>query len=199
MSGARTRRQTAEGPPAAETPARGQTTIDFAVGMSIFLLALAFVFVFVPGMLEPFDAGTQSETVTVNRVADDLTQRTLGNASQPYKLSSRCTRGLFEDSPPTDCRYSDGTMAERVGVSQRVPVNVTIRGDPSGDGASEMLCWEATAERYVERSNPDCGDEAGDLLLTRGPRPGGSGGKTVAARRVALLDGEDVTVEVVMW
>jgi hypothetical protein len=35
--------------------------------------------------------------------------------------------------------------------------------------------------------------------LTRGPPPGGSGGKTVSAHRVALLDDRDVTLEVVMW
>lgn len=183
---------------------RAQTTIDFAVGMGIFLLALTFVFSFVPGMIQPFTGGTQAETPAANRVADDLVTRTLGNASQPYVLDVRCTRGLFTDSPPTDCQYGSGTMAERVGVKARTAVNVTVRGELSGDGESDVLCWDSDASPagFVERGSAACDPEDpanSDVLLTRGPRPSGSGGKTVSAQRVGLLDGQDVTVEVVMW
>jgi hypothetical protein len=113
--------------------------------MSIFLISLAFVFVFVPGMLEPFSASTQTETPAVNRVADDLTQRTLGNASRPYVLDSACTRAFFTGGAPAACRYGPGTTAERVGVKPRIPVNVTIRGDLNDDGTTETLCWNGDA------------------------------------------------------
>jgi len=176
---------------------RGQTTIDFAVGMSIFLLALAFVFVFVPGMLEPFEANTQSETPATNRVADDLIQRTLGNASRPYALDAECTRAFFEDSaPPANCHFDGDTTADRVGVKSRIPVNVTVQSDLDGDGVSDVVCWDAAAAQFEEQSS--CTDAA-DVVLTRGSNPEGSGGKTVSATRIALLNGKDVTVEVVMW
>lgn len=171
---------------------RGQTTLDFAVGMSIFLLALTFVLVFVPGMLEPFSGGAQSETPAVNRVADDLTQRTLSNASHPYVLDEDCTEGLFTAGVPAGCKYDGATLADRVGIRTFSPVNVTIRGDLPGttDGES-LLCFDAGT---LKETGSGC-----TTVLSGGSKPSGSGGKTVSATRVALLDGHDVTVEVVMW
>lgn len=171
---------------------RGQTTLDFAIGMGVFLLALTFVLTFVPGMLEPFAGGAQSETPAVNRVADDLTQRTLGNASAPYTLDGECTAGLFV-AGTSGCNYDGSTVAERVGVLERTPVNVTIRGEV-GTHENTVLCWDESAGALLERGNTNC-----DTTLSGGSNPAGSGGKTVSAQRVALLAGQDVTVKVVMW
>ncbi len=58
---------------------RGQTTQDFAVGIGIFLLAMAFVFSYVPTLLTPFttDVGA-GETAQADRIAativDDLSE-----------------------------------------------------------------------------------------------------------------------------
>lgn len=171
---------------------RGQTTLDFAIGMSIFLLALTFVLVFVPGMLEPFSGGAQAETPAVNRVADDLTQRTLSNASHPYVLDAECTEELFTAGVPAECRYDGTTLADRVGIRDFAPVNVTIRGDLPGttDGES-ILCYDSGT---LKETGSGC-----TTVLSGGSKPAGSGGKTVSAKRVALLDGHDVTIEVVMW
>lgn len=171
---------------------RGQTTLDFAVGMSIFLLTLAFVFTFVPGMLAPFDDTTQAETVAANRVAENLTTGTLGDPDAPYVLDRQCVVEFFNSST-ADCNFNGGTTAERVGVVDWQPVNVTIRRDQDGDGVSNVLCFDGSD--FVERSG--CGP--GDVVLSGGSNPAGSSGKTVSAKRVALLDGHDVTVEVVMW
>ncbi|WP_415381141.1 hypothetical protein [Halosimplex sp. TS25] len=168
---------------------RGQTTLDFAIGMSIFLLALTFALAFVPGMFEPFSDSGQTETPAVNRVADDLTQRSLGNATAPYVLDGECTRAFFDESV-TACGFDGDPIQQRVGVIDRTPVNVTIRGDV-GSSEDAILCWDGSS--VVEQS-PSCG-----TVLTDGSNPAGSGGKTVSAQRVALLDGRDVTVEVVMW
>jgi hypothetical protein len=164
--------------------------------MSIFLLSLVFVVAFVPGMLEPFSGGAQSETPAVNRVADDLTQRTLSNASSPYVLDETCTVELFTAGVPGECRYDGTELSDRVGVLERSPVNVTIRGDLDGSGTDDVLCWDTSVVggQLAERGASGCGP-----LLSGGSNPAGSGGRTVSAQRVALLDGQDVTVEVVMW
>jgi hypothetical protein len=173
------------------------------------LLSLTFVFVFVPGMLEPFDGGTQAETPAVNRVADDLTQRRLGNASRPYVLNGTCTREFFilGTGAPAQCAYGGTALYERVGIFERTPINVTISmdgGDASPD--EDIVCWHADDDgdgdaRFGERNDmgSDC-DPSGsaDVLLSAGFDPGDSGDKTVSATRVALLKGEDVTVEVVL-
>lgn len=179
--------------------ARGQTTLDFAVGMSIFLLSLSFVFVFVPGMLDPFTGGTQVETPAVNRVADDLTMQRLGNASEPYVLSTRCTREFFTAGAPAACRFSGSSLVERLGVSDRLIANVTVRGDLDGSAPGNVVCWDDSAGAFEELSSCSPGSNPDDVVLSRGADPAGSGGKTVTARRVALLDGHAVTVEVVMW
>lgn len=160
--------------------------------MSIFLLTLAFVFTFVPGMLAPFDDTTQAETVAANRVAENLTTGTLGDPDAPYVLDRQCVVEFFNSST-ADCNFNGGTTAERVGVVDWQPVNVTIRRDQDGDGVSNVLCFDGSD--FVERSG--CGP--GDVVLSGGSNPAGSSGKTVSAKRVALLDGHDVTVEVVMW
>jgi len=170
--------------------------------MGVFVIALSFVFVFVPGMLEPFSASTQTETPAVNRVVDDLTQRTLGSASEPYVLEERCTREFFLDTaPPSDCNFGDGTTAERVGINERTPVNVTVSGNLTGTDGTNVVCWNPDSSSFIERDDTDCDPASGDsdIILSRGPEPGGSGGKTVSATRVALLGDHDVTVEVVMW
>jgi len=178
---------------------RGQTTLDFAVGMSLFLVSLTFIMLFVPGMLGPFVGGAQDEIPAANRVADDLATRLLGNASEPYALDADCTRQFFESAPPSGCEFDGTTIEERVGVKERTNVNVTILGNTSGGTVDEVLCWDDTNGRVVERDDASCGSSSEDVVLSRGSNPDESGGKTVSAQRVALLDGRDVTIEVVMW
>jgi len=194
--------RTASGRSAAGRPGdrRGQTTIDFALGISIFLVALSFIVVFVPGMLQPFVGGAQADTPAANRVVDDLSQRLLGNASEPYVLDGDCTREFFTSGAPAACQFDGGTLQERVGVVDRANVNVTVRGNATGDAGEATLCWNDAGEGFVEQDDASCSPGAGgDVLLSRGPDPTVQGGKTVSARRVALLDGQDVTIEVVMW
>lgn len=159
--------------------------------MSVFLLSLAFVLAFVPGMLDPFTGGTQEETVTVNRVADDLSQSLLGNASEPYVLDSRCTRGFFEAGAVSDCEYSGSSIQERVGVKPYQRVNVTISGNVSA-GPETVLCWDGS--EFAERDDASC-----TTVLARGANPELSGSRTVSATRVVRLAGHDVTLEVEMW
>ncbi|WP_235728471.1 DUF7287 family protein [Halosimplex carlsbadense] len=176
---------------------RGQTTLDFAIGMSLFLLTLTVVFLFVPGMIDPFTGGAQGETPAADRIADDLVESRLGDPSEPYALDSECTRRFFESGAAPACGFAGGPLQERVGLLDRTPINVTIRGNVSGSSEPAVLCWDSSAESVVEASA--CNPGGSDTRLSRGSNPAGSGGKTVSARRVALLDGRDVTVEVVLW
>jgi len=55
-----------------------------------------FIFLFVPGIVAPFTVGAQDETVTVNRVADGLTQDQLRSSQRPGVLGTACTVDFFE-------------------------------------------------------------------------------------------------------
>lgn len=176
---------------------RGQTTLDFAIGMSLFLSVLIFIFLFIPGLLSPFSAGVQEETVTTDRVADGLAMGMLGSPQQPYVLDEHCTREFFAgNAPPSECGYeSGGSPEERVGLNPaRENLNVTVSGNATATAAAdEILCWDDTNQELVEASG-SCG-----TVLTAGRAPPSNNDASVTALRAASLNGQDVTVRVVMW
>jgi hypothetical protein len=127
---------------------RGQTQLDFAIGVSIFLIVVASVLSFVPAMLEPFESSTQQETSAANRVADQLVGGTLGDAGEPYVLDRECTIVFFEDTPDnfdsgsdntfnepysdsdsystSNCNFNNTEVVERVGLNTNPALNVRI-------------------------------------------------------------------------
>ncbi|GGN96754.1 DUF7287 family protein [Haloarcula pellucida] len=177
---------------------RGQTTLDFAIGMSLFLAVLIFVFLFIPGLLSPFTAGAQDETVTTNRVADQLTKSTLGGPDQPYTIDRFCTVEFFDGNGPGRCVFDDESLSEQLGLdANRQHVNVTIRGNVTKQPSEreEILCWDVSDERLLEQS--DC--VGSDIRLARGDTPPSTNDETVTALRVVSLNLEDVTLYVEMW
>jgi hypothetical protein len=111
---------------------RAQTTIDFAIGASVFLLVVAFVLTFVPGMFAPFVGVDRPQTA--DRVATSVSTDMLSDPSQPSVLNRTCTVGFFDHfengANVTDsCRFDTGTddLRTALGVSQFVQVNLTVR------------------------------------------------------------------------
>jgi hypothetical protein len=74
---------------------RAQTTLDFAVGMSVFLIAVAFVLSFTPNIIAPFAESGTEDSVTANRVASQLVEGTLADPDTPYVLDKACTVAFF--------------------------------------------------------------------------------------------------------
>lgn len=166
-------------PPASDD--RGQTTIDFVVGISIFLLVVAFVVLFVPGIFDPFD-GT-SRTQAADRFAATLTNDALGDPATPAALNATCTRSFFEQMNGTDTAADCGfdptadTVASALGTD-RFEVNVTVF-----DGA-------AVAE-LADREEPSVQLRAG---------PSVPDNEAVATtRRVVVLDGRTLQLAVRVW
>jgi len=91
---------------------RAQTTLDFATGVGIFLVVVASVFAFVPGMLEPFASSTQEETAAANRIADNVAGSLLADPDEPYLLDPVCTQAFFHDDPENT--NGDNTLATGV-------------------------------------------------------------------------------------
>ena len=176
--------------------ARGQTTLDFAFGMSIFIAVVLFIFLFVPGVLEPFTAGAQEETVAVDRVADDLSRGMLGSPQTPKVWNATCAVVFFDGRSPGDCRFSGTTTNDRLGLHSRQHVNVTVRGNVSAsDPGSDQLCWDEDDERLKQR--PSC--DSSDVFLRAGDGVPGNVDESVTARRIVSLQRETITLEVEMW
>lgn len=173
---------------------RGQTTLDFALGISIFLIVILFVFTFIPGLLDPFTLNNEENTPLAGQIADRLSQDTLGDPTEPYVLDRYCTVAFFNssDAGPSQCRYEDGDLHDRLNIPQTKDINVTI-----GSGGTDILCWNATQNNLTSTSG--CG--SGDTKLRAGSSPtvGGGNPSTITARRVVSLNGEDVTLKVVVW
>ncbi|QLG62802.1 DUF7287 family protein [Halorarum salinum] len=165
---------------------RAQTTIDFAIGMGVFLLATTFVVLFVPDIFVPFQG---SSTVgTADRVAASLATDKLGDPATPFVLNAACTTAFFEGltdddfgDHPDDCRY-DTTVDEPAvlfGLENGLSMNVTVEHLDGG---------VATIE------DPD----ESDVTLAAGPTPVDTQSVT-SGRRVVSIDDEPYRLVARVW
>jgi len=172
---------------------KGQTTLDFTIGISVFLIVLIFVFTFIPGLLTPFTTTDEQAPALSDRLADKLSQGMLGDPAEPYVLNSTCAADFFDlgGSPASYCRYDDGDLSDRLNIKERTNVNVTLEGDIDDDGQNSLLCWDGSS---LQESTGCAGT---DLIVGDTPPPDNDA--TVTARRVVYMAGEDVTMKVVVW
>jgi hypothetical protein len=169
---------------------RGQTTLDFTIGISLFLAVLVFVFAFVPGLLSPFTTSSNEAPALADRTADRLAQGSVGNPengsighpAEPYVLNGDDTEDFFDAS---------GDLSERLDLPPGRSVNVTIEGNLTGGTDNSVLCWDGSSDSLA-----DCPD---DTTLAAGSTPPADNDATVTSRRVVSVDGEDVNLVVVVW
>lgn len=154
---------------------------------------MMFTFAFVPGILSPFTESGQQNTVTVDRVADHLSQDMLGSPDQPYVLDRSCTVAFFDGSSPSDCRWESGTLNEKLGIGKLLDVNVTITGNVTDSAGSSQVYWDEDTHEFTQDSSD------GEVTLATGQSPPASSDATVSAQRVASLHGQDVKIRVVIW
>lgn len=179
---------------------RGQTTLDFAVGVSLFLIVFISVFIFVPGTLQPFAEGGQEEIVSANRVADSLSESVLGDPATPHVLNTTCTVSFFKGNTTKGCAFGGGDVSERIGVNDRQFANVRLLSDLDGDGDDAVLCWDSDGDsgagQFVEGS-PDC--DSGEIRLEAGGNPPQGSGTAVQARRIVQIRETNATLIVELW
>jgi hypothetical protein len=78
---------------------RGQTTLDFAIGTGIFLLAVLFVVTYAPTMFDPFAGGTGTKLIVADRAATTLSGDVLAaSTADPGILALGCVAELFDES-----------------------------------------------------------------------------------------------------
>jgi len=179
---------------------RGQTTLDFAIGVTIFLAVLLFAFGFVPGIFEPFEVSGEEEPVVSDRVGNTLTSEMLGSPQQPHVLDRYCTVAFFNDSDAAGGCEFDGTAAvtERFNLDTAQSLNVTIveNFDTSTADAEQLCWWQGGAEPTLTDMSQCSGDPHVRLAIGDVPPTGAT---TITARRVVSLDGETVRMRVVVW
>ena len=177
---------------------RGQTTVDFAIAIGLFLIALTIVISFLPAMIDPF-AGTPSENPLIaDRIANQLTDYQLaGEASGT--LNATCTVYFFNESSPSCSSWSDDdeTINEQLGIEENIRVNVSVEQNVS-EGESEPLCGDREEHRVLDQEDCDPNDDDQYLLTVGEPLP--TGGTVATARRGVYLDGrQSVILYVQVW
>jgi hypothetical protein len=178
---------------------RAQTTLDFSIGITVFLAVIVSIFAFAPGILTPFTVTGQTDAVTTDRTADYLAQDLLASQGEPYLLDRGCTVAFFnrsaDERPETsfanDCQYEDATLNDQLGFAEYRTVNVTIIGNITGGQESNQLYWNEGSRTLDNSSGFDrtklaIGDDV-DIQRAR-----------TAATRVVTLNGQDVIMRVVV-
>jgi hypothetical protein len=175
---------------------RGQTTIDYAIGAGLFLVSVAFIVAFVPGIISPFQTGVQEETITADRVADQLAEGMLVGADSAYVLDQPCTVAFFDDSVGSSaCTFDNGDdPADRLGLTDRQHLEVRVVADANDDGTSNPIC-EDGGGGIVESTVGTCASDA----FVAGENPPDETGSVVVARRAVSIDGFEATLYVRMW
>lgn len=180
---------------------RAQTTIDFAIAMGVFLVALTTVVAFMPTMTQPFTGG-QENPLTADRIVAQLTDGQLGDPATPSKLNTTCTMFFFNESgtPADPCgSFNPGDdLTEKIGVGENTFVNVTVRKDVAEGPDPETVCAEEPgATAFHHPSDADC--DSDDTLMALGPNPPDVSGSVTIARRLAVLEDKQVYLVVRVW
>ena len=181
---------------------RAQTTLDFAIAMGVFLLAVTFVFTFIPSLTAPFIDGNQEQSAVADRVASNLVEGSLADPNEPYVLDVTCTNGFFDgtnESATDHCGYANDTTdyRERIGVSDRPKVNVSLVRVNATTRETEPMCYDAGLGDVGTVEDADC-DDADDVVYQVGGDPANAESVTVA-RRVVSIDEKDATLFVRVW
>jgi len=151
------------------TSRRAQTTIDFLMGISVFLLTVAFVFGFLPGVFKPFSTPSGPNAMVADRSAARLAEGLLGPATTPAALNTSQTTDFFA------AYAGDPVGLDRaLGVDPGTQVNVTIQ-----DGGTI---------RAVNGTQ-----------LRAGPSPPSASTDVIVAWRIVRLDGTNSRLYVRVW
>lgn len=174
---------------------RAQTSIDFAIGMAVFVLTLTTVIAFMPTMTQPFTGGQQNPLMA-DRLAAQLTDGQLGDPAEPSKLNATCTMYFFNASSDGGiCGSFDGAddVNTKLGIDETVQVNVTIQKNVTGGPSPDVVCATDGAESFSHLAS--CSGEP----MVEGPSPPTVAGSITIARRYATLNDEAVFVVVKVW
>ncbi|WP_331232906.1 DUF7287 family protein [Natronorarus salvus] len=126
--------------------ARGQTGIDFLVGATVFLIAVGFVFAFVPSMFAPFFTGGTGDTLTADRAATQLAEKELVvDPSSPAVLNESSVDEFFEGC--TDEEDEGQYVADELGLGTD-RVQVELGNDSCGDDPPARSSV-TVSQRYV--------------------------------------------------
>ena len=171
---------------------RAQTTLDFAIAMGIFLLAIAFVFSFVPTFVAPFADGDQELSAASDRIASHLAEGALADVDDPGVVRETCATPFFDSATaPGECGYDGDDTRTHLGIGNRFDVEVELVRNHEGEEA--VLCLNG--DGYVSHEeDDDCDDTYYNVSTTE---TFGDRGSVTVSRRTVTIDGSDCDFDAV--
>lgn len=156
---------------------RAQTLNDFAIGTTLFLFTILFVFAFIPSIFAPTGISADTgDAIRVDRNADHLTQTVIGESDRTNVLNAPCTKAFFDNSTVAGCDYSPEPLETTLGHSlqEHHPMHITVQ---TKSGA--VVTYDG-------------------IELQRGDTPPPRHDQT-SIRRVVVLDGTTYELKVQTW
>lgn len=176
---------------------RGQTALDFMIGMGVFLFAIVFLLTVIPAIIDPF-SGSQEQPLIADRVASEVANGMMVEPGTSTTLDETCTYTFFNQSlgNGSDCAVpfneSEDHLPTRLSIDDRYSLNITVRRNVSGDVRPDILCTNGN------RVDSCSGIAVNETRLAIGPIPANR--KTVTAtQRAVFLDEKDVIVVIKLW
>ncbi len=170
---------------------RGQTTLDFAIGTSVFLLAVVFVIMYAPTLFDPFAGGTGANLLVADRGATSLSGDFLAvSTAEPGTLSVTCVGAFF-----------DVGLDEAVGDSECDGTDLGELDDP--DGLDELLSLDGrsasvTLHELDDPASIPAQPSWADGKLTRSNGDSVRNDVAVATRTVSV-EGRQYRLTVQVW
>lgn len=162
---------------------RGQTLPDFTVGIAIFLLTVAFVTLFVPQIIQPYE--DQEKPVVAERVTSGLSNGVLVETGTSPGLNESATGAFFSGN--------ETAALALAGVDSSFSMNVTLRNRTTHTPDGVILCDPADGVWISD----DCDD--GDFRYEVGGSVPQDDRSTATVRRTVYAEGEVWILEVVIW
>lgn len=168
---------------------RGQLYLDYVVGIGIFMLAIAFVLSFAPGMFGTF-ADEPDRPLVADRSVDRLAGPMLGAETRPSTLNATCTAAFFHQSGSFCGFDTTESITAQVGMSSTSNLNVTLSRPVSTTSQRSVLCFDGN-------SVVPC--RGGLTRATVGPPAPTTQASVTTAYRTIYVNGRDATLVVRVW
>lgn len=163
---------------------RGQTTIDYAIGASIFMFVVGGVLLFIPTIFEPLSTSTTTNALVADQTATHITKQLLNSGETTATLDAVCTAAFFGQNTTLDdkCEFdTSSSTREMVGVSDSTDISITItNSQPVGDSSPITQEFEGNEYKLARATDTDQQN-------------------TAIATRIVSLNGDQYRLTVEVW
>lgn len=127
---------------------RGQTTQDFAIGIGVFVLAIAFVFSFVPSIITPFSSSVGSgDAAQADRIAATAVDNLSTDPDRPNHLDWDTFDATYNDTSSEDLVDVLGLRATGEGPIDRVSISIETLNQSEDVGDRTVATGGSTYDR----------------------------------------------------